>query len=191
MKKFFVLGTTFALGLAMTSCKSSESAYKKAYEKAQAAQNAEESFAQQYSTGAMQQTTPVQVTAVTPTYTTTTPVYNGTATTTTTSSTPVIVTSTTDYSNVAVRSEAVTLVNGTGLKAFSVVVGSFGMMSNAQSLQNTLASRGYSAQIVQANVNGSPFYRVVATTFDTKDQAAQSRATLMGEYPGAWLLYKK
>lgn len=180
MKKFFVLGTTFALGLAMTSCKSSESAYKKAYEKAQAAQNAEEAYAQQYATGVTQQTTPVQVTAVTPTYTT--------AATTTT---PVTVTPTTDYSNVAVRTESVTLVNGTGLKPFSVVVGSFGMLSNAQSLQSTLASRGYAAQIVQANVNGSPFYRVVATTFDTKDQAAQSRATLMGEYPGAWLLYKK
>ena len=34
-------------------------------------------------------------------------------------------------------------------------------------------------------------YRVVATTHDTKDQAAQSRAALMGTYPDAWLLYKK
>ena len=34
MKKFFVLGFGLALAFGMTSCKSSESAYKKAYEKA-------------------------------------------------------------------------------------------------------------------------------------------------------------
>ena len=186
------MGVALAVGLALASCHSSESAYKKAYEKAQAAQNAEETYAQQYAmqtqTGVQtQQTAPVQVTAVTPTYTTT-PV---TTTQPVTATEPVKVTPTTDYSNVAVRTEQVTLVNGAGLKAYSVVVGAFGMLSNAQSLQSTLASKGYSAQIVQANVNGSPFYRVVATTYDTKDEAAQSRAKLMAEYPGAWLLYQK
>ena len=34
MKKFFVMGLGLSVAFAMTSCKSSESAYKKAYEKA-------------------------------------------------------------------------------------------------------------------------------------------------------------
>ena len=164
MKKLLFMGSALFMVLAMTSCKSSESAYKKAYEKAQAQQPA----ATQVAT-TTQQTAPVQVTPVSP-------------------STPV---TTTDYSNVSVRTEAVTLVSGAGLKAYSVVVGSFGLQSNAQSLQATLAQKGYAAQIVSAVVNGSNFYRVVATTHDTKDQAAQSRSALLGTYPDAWLLYKK
>ena len=36
-----------------------------------------------------------------------------------------------------------------------------------------------------------PYYRVVASTHDTKDQAAQSRASLLGRFPDAWLLYQK
>ncbi len=161
-----------AVAFAVTSCHSSESAYKKAYEKAQAAQNAEETYTQEYATQTTQQTSPVEVTAVTPTTVTT-------------------ITPTNDYSNVDVRTEEVSLVNGNGLRAYSVVVGSFGLLSNAQSLQSTLQGRGYGAQIVQATVNGSPFYRVVATTFDTKEQAAESRASLMREFNGAWLLYQK
>ena len=164
MKKLLFLGSALCMVLAMTSCKSSESAYKKAYEKAQAAQTGTV-----VTTTPTQQTTPVQVTPVTPT-------------------TP---TTTTDYSNVSVRTEAVKLVSGAGLKAFSVVVGSFGLQSNAQSLQSTLAQKGYAAQIVSAVVNGTNFYRVIATTHDTKDQAAQSRAALLGTYPDAWLLYQK
>ena len=40
MKKYFVLCVGFCAALAMTSCKSSESAYKKAYEKAKAQETA-------------------------------------------------------------------------------------------------------------------------------------------------------
>ncbi len=158
-----MIAGTCLLALAMASCHSSESAYKKAYEKAQAAQSTEDAYAQEYSG---QQSNPVEVAPVTPT-------------------------PTTDYSQVAVRSEEVSMVNGAGLKAYSVVVGSCGLLSNAQSLQSSLQGRGYGAQIVQAVVNGSPFYRVVATTFDTKEAAVQSRANLMQEFPGTWLLYQK
>lgn len=172
MKKFLFLGSALVMVLAMTSCKSSESAYKKAYEKAQAAQAGQMNAQVVTPTQQTQQTTPVQVTPVTPTQ----------------QSTPQV---TTDYSNVSVRTEAVTLVNGNGLRAYSVVVGSFGLQSNAQTLQQTLAQKGYAAQIVSAVVNGNTFYRVVATTHDTKVQAAQSRATLLGTYPDAWLLYQK
>lgn len=178
MKKFFVMATALAVVLAVTGCRGNESAYKKAYEKAQAAQagNVQTVYAP------TQQATPVQVTPVTPS-------------TTTVSTTPVNtvapVTTTTDYSNVSVRTEAVTLISGNGLNAFSVVVGSFGLQSNAQSLQSQLAQKGYAAQIASAQVNGMNMYRVIASTHATKEQAAQARAQLMGSYPDAWLLYKK
>ena len=40
MKKFMLLSAAACVALAFTSCKSSESAYKKAYEKAKAQENA-------------------------------------------------------------------------------------------------------------------------------------------------------
>ncbi len=170
MKKNLASGLALAAGLIMVSCHSSESAYKKAYEKAQAQQTTEQ-YTQQTTPTQTQQETPVQVSTVAP--------VEGTQAVST------------DYSNVSYRTEAVTLVDGAGLKDFSVIVGSFGMLSNAQSLKNTLANKGYSAQIAEANVNGKAFYRVAATTHTTKTEAAQSRARLIADYPDAWLLYKK
>lgn len=168
MKKALFMGTALFMVLAMTSCKSTESRYKKAWEKAQVAQPTQQTQTQVVTTP--QQNTPVQVTPVVPTQSAQTQQ---------------------DYSNVNVRTEAVTLVNGAGLRAYSVVVGSFGLQSNATSLQATLANKGYAAQIVSAVVNGMTYYRVVASTHDTKPQAAQSRAALLGTYPDAWLLYQK
>ena len=91
--------------------------------------------------------------------------------------------------NVAVRSEDFTLVSGSGLSNFSVVVGSFGVKANAEGLQSRLKAEGKNAQIVYASKQN--LYRVVATTFATKSEAAQSRDQLTTQYPGAWLLYKK
>lgn len=169
MKKILFWGSALFMVFAMTSCKSNESKYKKAWEKSQAEQAA--TMVTQPTVATTPQNTAVQVTPVTPANTTTQ--------------------ATTDYNNVSVRTEAVTLVNGNGLRPFSVVVGSFTLQSNAQGLQNTLAGKGYAAQIVSAVVNGTTYYRVVASTHDTKAQAAQSRAALLGTYPDAWLLYKK
>ena len=157
MKKTLLMGAAICAVFAMTSCKSKESAYKKAYEKAKA-----------------QQENVVPVTPATPQTTT-----------------PVAVTPAADYSNVAVRTESVSLVNGAPLKAYSVVVGSFSVQSNATALSNTLAGKGYTPRVVRAAVNGADWYRVIATSYDTKAEAAQSRAALEGQYPGAWLLYQK
>lgn len=163
MKKIFLMGTALCMVFAMSSCKSKESAYKKAYEKAKAQQEVTTT------TTTPQQTTPV---AVAPTTTTT-------------------VTPQADYSNVSVRTENVTLVSGPALKAYSVVVGSFGVKSNAAGLANTLAGKGYTPRVVQATTTNGTMYRVVATSYDTKGEAASSRAGLEGQYPGAWLLYQK
>jgi len=162
MKKYTVLCAGLCLALGMTSCGTKESAYKKAYEKAK-----------QYDTQtAQQQAQPVETsTAVV------SPVQTRPANDTR-------VTDNTD--NVSVRQERVSMISGNGLKAYSVIVGSFGLVSNAEGLQQRLRDAGYQAQIVKNEDRN--MYRVVAATFDSKADAARSRDQLRATYPDAWLL---
>lgn len=157
MKNYFVLGVAVCATLAFASCKSSESAWKKAYEKTH------QETAQ----------APVQQAATTQPVTTVAPVQ-------TVTTTPVTASEST-------RTENLTLVNGAGLKAFSVVVGTFSVKANADNLQRTLNNAGYAAQIA-TNPQGQ--YRVIATTFDDLGTAVQSRNNLRAQYPDAWLLRK-
>ncbi len=158
MKKLSVLSLGLCVVLALSSCKSKESMYKKAYEKAQAQE---------------EQTTPATEPVVTP-LETTTPSQS----------------TNTEVDNATVRQENVSLIAGSGLQNFSVVVGSFSLKANAEGLYNTLKSAGYDAQIV---FNGERnMYRVVASTFMDKAGAVKSRNELRtGKYPDAWLLFKK
>jgi cell division protein FtsN len=89
--------------------------------------------------------------------------------------------------NVSVRQERVSVVNGAGLRSYSVVVGSFSVYTNAERLQQTLKNSGFVAQIVKNEERN--MYRVVASTFDDKGAAVQSRDQLRATYPDAWLLY--
>ena len=169
MKMYTLICEAVCAAIAFTSCKSSESAYKQAYMKAkqqeelQQRQQAEQQAAQ--SENAV--VTPLQEKAANNTQV----VDNG--------------------DNVQVRQETVSVVNGEGLNNFSVVVGSFSLKANAEGLQQTLRQQGYNAQVVVNNNVEPAMYRVVATTFATKAEAAASRASLQGKYPGAWLLYAK
>ena len=158
MKKLSVLSLGLCIVLALASCKSKESMYKKAYEKAQAQE--------------------VQQPA------TTEPVVTPLETTTPSESTN------TEVDNASVRQENVSLVAGSGLQNFSVVVGSFSLKANAEGLYNTLKSSSYDAQIVFNNERN--MYRVVASTFVDKAGAVKSRNELRAsKYPDAWLLFKK
>ena len=159
-----VLAAGLCLAMALTGCKSKESAYKQAYERAKAAENAQR--------GVMQEPAVVAETPVV------TPVETR----------PVTQTRVVDnVDNVAVREERVALVNGAGLRTFSVVVGSFSVVANAEGLQQRLKNGGYSAQIVKNEERN--MYRVIASTFDTKAEAAQSRDQLRATYQDAWLLF--
>ncbi len=164
MKKSLMLCAGLCLAMAMASCSGSkESAYKKAYEKAKAQE------AQQTEVAAPQEEAPVV-----------TPLVEKPATQTT-------VTDNTD--NATVRTEAVTLVDGNGLKDFSVVVGSFSLKSNALGLQQRLKNQGHPAQVAyNPSIN---YYRVIVSTFDNKASAVQSRNQFRATYPDAWLLLKK
>ncbi len=164
MKKYTILCAAMCAAMVFTGCKSSESAYKQAYLKAKQQEE------QQAVAPAANETDVV------------TPMVQKPA-----NNTQVV----DNADNIAVRQENVTIVNGSGLKNFSVVVGSFSLKANAEGLQQTLKSEGYDAQVVINNSVTPAMYRVVATTFDTKADAAASRNGLQTKYPGAWLLYAK
>ena len=165
MKKFVVLGMGLCMALAFTSCKSSESAYKKAYEKAKQQELAEAPVAEEVPAAAPVVAAPV---AAAPT----TPVAVGT-----------------------VREEKVQLVSGEGLKAYSVVCGSFGVKANADGLKARLDDAGYNAKVVyNAEKN---MYRVVVASYDDRVQAAQARDNFKAKYSNnaefqkSWLLYAR
>lgn len=161
MKKMIVLGMGLCVALAFSSCKSSESAYKKAYEQAK----------QQELADATTKAAPVETVA---------PVA------------PVApVASAAD--NTPVREEKVQLVSGDGLKAYSVVCGSFGVKANADGLKTKMDNDGYNAKVVyNAEKN---MYRVIVESFDSRSEAARARDAFKAKYPnrqdfqGAWLLY--
>lgn len=162
MKKYSIICAGLLLAVAFTSCGSSEKAYRKMYEKSQAADAA----------NANKQEQPSEEVAVV------TPVVEKPATET-------VVVDNSD--NVPVRQGKYSVVNGAGLKSFSVVVGSFSVQANAEGMQSQLKNKGYDAQV--AYDSATRMYRVVASTFDTKNDAVQSRNQLRGQYPDAWLLY--
>lgn len=169
MKKYLVLCAGFCAAMALTSCNTSkESAYKKAYEKAKA---------QEQAPAVVEQPTQTETAVVTPL----------------TPATPATESTVSNVDNVGVRSESVTVVSGEGLQAFSVVVGSYSLKANAEGVQSTLKAGGYNAQIVYNSAIN--MYRVVASTFNDKGQAVQSRDAIRGSQYNpkgdAWLLFKK
>jgi cell division protein FtsN len=166
MKNYIILCAGLGLAMAFTGCKSSESAYRKAYDKAKAAE------ASQGGQQVVQQQAPVTETPVV------TPVQTRPQT-----QTRVV----DNLDNVSVRQEKVSVVNGNGLRNFSVVVGSFSVIANAEGLQQRLKNAGYAAQIVKNEERN--MYRVVASTSDDKATAVASRDQLRATYPDAWLLY--
>jgi cell division protein FtsN len=173
MKKLTALGLGVCAVLAFSSCKSSESAYKKAYEKAKQQELA------------AQTTEPVQAAPVV------------TAPTTTTTTTPRVVETATVANTAGVRQEKVEMVSGTGnLKDFSVVCGSFGVKANAESLKDYLAGQGYPSLVAVAETREGRMYRVIVASYDSREEAAGARDAFKAKYPnradfqGSWLLYR-
>lgn len=161
MKKITVLSMGMCAVLALASCGTSkESAYKKAYEKAQQ----QEQQAAQAPVAQEPVVAPLETQAPSDEQT--------------------------EVDNATVRSEDVSLVSGSGLSSYSVVVGSFSLKANAEGLASTLKSAGYDSQIALNKERN--MYRVVASTFADKAAAVKSRNQLRaGKYPDAWLLLKK
>ena len=163
MKKLSFFAAVMCVAMAFTGCKSSESAYKKAYDKAKANEATEVRTEPE-------QTYVPEVTQVVETPVTQTQVVD-------------------NMDNTPVRQEAVSVVDGAGLKNFSVVVGSFSVRANAEGVQQRLKSAGYQAQLAYNQERN--MYRVVASTFDSKNDAVNSRNQMRATYPDAWLLFAK
>lgn len=165
MKKIALFSIGLGVVALFSACgKSQESAYRQAYERAKA---------QGQNTNTQVVAAPVQNQQVAPVV-----------------ATPVNV----DDTPVRTIQGGYAVVNGEPLKAYSVVTGSFVNQTNAEGMMATLRNRGYAARVVKTNetINGQTgWYRVIASSFDSKAQAVQSRATLSDTYPGSWLLYSK
>ena len=148
--------------LALASCGTSkESAYKKAFDKAQQ----QEQQANDTPAPAEPVVTPLETT--TPSESTNTEVDNAT-----------------------VRQENVDLISGSGLQNYSVVVGSFSLKANAEGLASTLKSAGYDSQIV-FNSERNMYRVVAATFVDKAGAVKSRNQLRAGKYPDAWLLLKK
>lgn len=175
-KQTILLGMGVCMVLAFSSCKSSQSAYSKAYEKAKQQELAEQ---QATTPAAPVETTPVVIASVTA------PTEPKVV-----ESTPVV-----EAPQGDVRHEKVTVVSGNnGLQDYSVVCGSFGIKANAEGLKSFLESEGYSPVIV-FNADAA-MYRVVVSTFADRASAAAARDAFKAKYPnrkdfqGSWLLYR-
>lgn len=85
------------------------------------------------------------------------------------------------------RKEKFDVVNGQGnvkLKAYNVVVGSFGKEENANRLKNQLKPE-YDPVVV---VNSRGMFRVILISYDTYGEAKSKIGNIVDEFPDAWCL---
>lgn len=118
MKKLAVLGMGVCIALAFSSCKSSESAYKKAYEKAKQQELAEPQTTPPAEEVAPVVTAPVEVKVV--------------------ESAPAGMR----------QEKVTVVSGGTSLKTFSVVCGAYSVKANAEGVKQALVNEGYTAMVV-------------------------------------------
>lgn len=171
MRKNLVWALVLCAAVGLSSCKSRESAYRQAYEQAMA-QDKPVQNEQLVVTNPVEER-PVTVTPTPP---------------------PTTTVVTEDHSDVREIKGGMTVISGSPLKTYSVVVGSFVTQANAEGQKARLYNAGYDARVVKTNetINGQTgWFRVIASSYDDKASAAQSRDALKANYPGAWLLYSK
>ncbi len=160
MKRNLFLILALSVALVFSGCKSKESAYKLAYEKAKAAEEETPVVEEEVVEVVPMEEVPITETVVV-----------------------------SDEDDAQFVSEDLKVVDGDGLKNYSVVVGSFSLKANADGLLDVLRSAGFNP--IEAYNEERGMYRVVATTFDTRGEAVYSRDELRSRYPDAWLLYQK
>lgn len=172
MKKSFILCAAVSAALMFASCGSQkELAYRKAYEKAKAQEAAQ---TQSQTTPVVEQTPVVA------------PVAQQTPVVTPLEDAPSQ--NNTSAENEPVRTENLQVVDGAGLKAYSVVVGAYTVRANAEAEVSKLKAAGYSAQLAYNQERN--MYRVVISTFDNKANAVDSKSSISSKYPKAWILAK-
>lgn len=165
MRKSIVLGMGLCMVLAFTSCKSGESAYKKAYEKAKKQELSEPKVSE-----------PVEVAPVADV-----PLVE--------KKKPVVASSTG-----GVRQERVTVQGNGVLQEYSVVCGSFQTKANAESLQEYMTNEGYKS-VLALNPDTSMFRVIVSTFADRNSAAEardsfKAKYPNRKDFQGAWILHR-
>lgn len=164
MKNLAVLGMGVCIALAFSSCKSSESAYKKAYEKAK-----QQELAEPQTTAPTGEETPVV-------------------------SAPIEARVVERVPADVRHEKVTVVSGTNGLKDYSVVCGSFGVKANAESLKTFLDREGYQALVVfnadaamyRVIVNT---FADKASAADARD-AFKAKYPNRKDFQGAWLLYR-
>ena len=92
------------------------------------------------------------------------------------------------------RQERITPIageNASGLKLYSVVIGSFTNRTNAYSLKERMQNDGYSPVLAE---NEQQMLRVIVTSFDNRADAERSRDAIRSKYypnfQDAWILQR-
>lgn len=91
----------------------------------------------------------------------------------------------------ATRQERIRAAQGedaSGLKRFSVVIGSFKNKTNAYSLKERMQGEGYKALLGE---NEQGMLRVIVSSFDTKAEAIESRDAIRSQFHDAWILERQ
>lgn len=177
MRKLLFWGMVACVMVAFTSCNSSESAYKKAYEKAKQQELIEPSNVESDEGFEVSTPTPTP----TPTETVQQPSGN-----------PVVVEQTTVKPYEPETAEKVIVVGTDNLKKYGVVCGSFGLRANADGLINYLRTEGYDPTLVYNEQK--KMFRVIVISFSDKESAVAARNAFKVRYPnrndfqGAWIL---
>ncbi|MDR2138597.1 MAG: SPOR domain-containing protein [Tannerella sp.] len=90
------------------------------------------------------------------------------------------------------RISAIAGENANGIKLYSVVIGSFKNQTNAYSLKERMQAEGY-MPILGENEQG--MLRVILTSHETRQEAAQSREAVRSKYypnfQDAWILERR
>jgi cell division protein FtsN len=102
--------------------------------------------------------------------------------------TPVSKPRTTDAATRQERIRAAQGEDATGLKRYSVVIGSFKNKTNAYSLKERMQGEGYKALLGE---NEQGMLRVIISSFDTKAEAIESRDAVRSQFHDAWILERQ
>ena len=73
------------------------------------------------------------------------------------------------------------------LKTYNIVIGTFGLLSNAQTFCKIQRDRGYSAEIYFDS--SKEIYRVLIGFYENEQYALDIRDRAKEKYPDAWILY--
>lgn len=165
MKKLTVLGMGLCVVLAFTSCKSGESAYKKAYEKAKQQELAEPKVSE-----------PVEVAPVSDV-----PLVE--------KKKPAVASSAN-----GVRQERVTVQGNGTLQEYSVVCGSFQTKANAEALQEDMIKAGFKS-VIALNPDTNMYRVIINTFADYASavdarNAFKAKYPNRKDFQGAWILHR-